>query len=82
MLISSAHNVADDNSLDSYSATLKKLIGPLQSECNVASEWFIENKIFVSPDKREAILFDKGKSNSTNTKSMVSSEKIQVVFFS
>ena len=42
MFIASAHNFADDNILDSYSATLKKLIGPLQSECNVAIEWFIE----------------------------------------
>lgn len=56
MFIASAHNFADDNSLDSYSATLKKLIGPLQSECNVAIEFFIENKMFVDHDLFQAIL--------------------------
>ena len=47
MFISSAHNFADDNSLSSYAATLENLIGPLQSECKVAIEWFIGNKIYV-----------------------------------
>ena len=37
----------------------------LQSECNVAIEWCIENKMFMNPDKFQAILLDKQKSDYT-----------------
>ena len=67
ILIASAHNFADGNRFSSSAGTVEDLIEPLQSECNLAIKWFIENKMFVDPDKLQAILFDKQKSDYTVT---------------
>ena len=77
ILIASAHNFRS-----SFAETFEDLIELLQSECNLVSEWFIENKMFVTPDKFQAILLDKQKSDYTGTELIVCSEEIQVVFLS
>ena len=40
-------------------ATVEDQIQLLQAKCNVAIEWFIENKMPANPDKFEVILLDK-----------------------
>ena len=51
------------------------MIELLQSECNM----FIENEMFVNPDKFQAILLDKQKSYYNGNKLTARSEEIQVV---
>ena len=79
ILIASPHNFADDNRLIYFAVTVEDVIEPLQSECKVAMEWLIENKLFVNPNKFQAILLDKQKSDYTGTKITVGSEEIHVV---
>ena len=55
ILIASAHNFGDDNSLSTFAATVEDLIELLQSECNVAIEWFFEKKIFVKTDSIQSL---------------------------
>ena len=79
ILIVSAHNFADDNSLSSFAGTVEELIELLQTECNVVIELFIENKMLVNRDKFPAILLDKQISDYTGTKLTAGSEEIQIV---
>ena len=64
-LIASSDNFADYSSLSSFAATVEDLI-----------EMFIENKMFVNPDKFQAILLDKKKPDGTGTKLTVGSISI------
>ena len=45
------HNFADDNTLACFSKTIQELIGSSESECEVALNWFNENKMIVNPGK-------------------------------
>ena len=56
------HNFADDNSLSAWGEILSKLIGTLESV-----DWFTKNEMIINPDKFQAIILDKKKSNLTNT---------------
>ena len=60
------HNFADDNALSSWVGTVSKLIDTLESESNIAIDWFTKNEIIINPDKFRAIIIDKKKSNLTN----------------
>ena len=75
ILIASDHSFADNNSLSSFATTVEDL----QFECNVAIEWFIEKKKNVNPNKFQAILLDKEKSDYTGTKLSVVCDDFQVV---
>ena len=55
ILIASAHNFGDDNRLSTFAATVEDLIELLQSECNVAIEWFFEKKMFVKTDSIQSL---------------------------
>ena len=55
ILTASAHNFGDDNSLSTFAATVEDLIELLQSECNVAIEWFFEKKMFVKTDSIQSL---------------------------
>ena len=61
ILLATAHNFADDNTLACFSKTIQELIGSLESECEVALNWFNENKMIVNPGKFQAIIIDKRK---------------------
>ena len=58
--LATAHNFADENTA-CFSKTVQELIGSLESECEVALNWFNENKIIVNPGKFQAIIIDKRK---------------------
>ena len=57
------HNFSDDNSLCSFAKTFRELVTILQSECEIAINWLYNNKVIVNPDKFQAVLLGKGKSN-------------------
>ena len=40
----------------------------LESECKIAIKWFHENKMVVNPDKFQAIVLNKCRSNNTEAK--------------
>ena len=66
ILLATVHNFADDNTLACFSKTIQELIGSLESECEVALNWFNENKMIVNPRKFQAIIIDKRKQDHTN----------------
>ena len=55
--IASMHNFADGNTLSAWGETVSKLIETLESESNIAIDWFIKNKMII--DKIKAIILDK-----------------------
>ena len=79
ILTESVHNFADNNSLSNIAKTIDSLKQTLESECKVSIKWFHENKMNVNPDKFQAIVLDKCRSNNTEVKFIIGSEKIQAV---
>ena len=51
----------------------------LESEYNVVIKWLYENKMIVNPDKLQARVLDKRRSNDIEAKFTNGSEQIQVV---
>ena len=79
VLIASVHKFADDNSLSNTAKSIDSLKQALESECKVAIKWFHENKVIANPDKFQAIVLDKRRSNNTEVKFIIGSEQIQAV---
>ena len=73
----SVHNFVDDNTLASFTSTLKELLPILESECKAAINWFHNNKMIVNPDKFQVILLDRRGSDDTNIKVKIRKEKIK-----
>ena len=66
ILVASAHNFADDNTLSSFAKTIENLISILESESEIAINWFKDNHMILNPGKFQAIIIDKYKGNHTN----------------
>ena len=62
VLIASADNYANDNTLTSFAKALEDLIKKLEHECEVAVTWIRNNKMMVNPNRFQAILLNKSKS--------------------
>ena len=77
ILIASAHNYADDNTLTSFRKTLEDLIKKLEHECEVPLTWFRNNKMMVNPKKFQAILLNKSKSTHVKATMNIGDEKIE-----
>ena len=77
--IASIHNFSDDNTLPAWGETLSKLIGTLESESNIAIDWFKKNKMIINPDKFQANILDKKKSNFTNIPLTIDNQTIKSV---
>ena len=60
----SLQNFADENT--SFAETILDLIDILQSGSKIVIDWFKNNKMIINPDKFQAILLDKRKSDHTN----------------
>ena len=67
----SLHNFANDNTLSAFDETILELIDVLQSVKN--------NKMIVNPDKFQAILLDKRKSDHKNQRIVVENQNIKVL---
>ena len=75
----SMHNFADDNTLSAWGETVSKLIDTLESESYIAIDWFTKNEMIINPDKFQAIILDKKKSNLTNIPLTVDNQTIKSV---
>ena len=62
-LVALAHNFGDDNTLSSFAKIIENLISILESESEIAINWFKDNHMIVNPGKFKAIIFDKRKGN-------------------
>ena len=62
------HNYADDNTLSCFAETIPELVSYLESDSYVAISWFLSNKMIVNPDKFQALIIDKRKSDHSNIK--------------
>ena len=80
ILLATAHNFADDNTLAYFSTTIQELIASLESECEVALNWFNENKMIVNPGKFRGIIIDKRKQDHANKIFKIGSKEIKVAF--
>ena len=56
---SDLHNFADDNTISCTSNDLNDLVSKLQTERNIATEWFRNNSMIVNPEKFQAIIIDR-----------------------
>ena len=77
ILIASAHNYADENTLTNFGKTLEDLIKKLEHEYEVALTWFMNNKMIVNPNKFQAILLNKSKYTHVKATMNIGSEKIE-----
>ena len=77
--VASMHNFADDNTLSAWGETVSKLIETLESESNIAIDWFTKNEMIINPDKFQAIILDKKKSNLTNIPLTIDNQTIKSV---
>ena len=73
------HNFADDNTLSAWGETASKLIDTLESESNIAIDWFTKNEMIINPDKFQAIILDKKKYHLTNIPLTVDNQTIKSV---
>ena len=51
----------------------------LESESNIAIDWFTKNEMIINPDKFQAIILDKKKSNLTNIPLTIDNQAIMSV---
>ena len=79
ILVASAHNFADNNTLSSVAKTIENLISILESESEIAINWFKNNHMIVNPGKFQAIIFDKHKGNHTNRTTNINQKEIKAV---
>ena len=79
--VASMHNFADDNTLSAWGETVSKLIETLESESNIAIDWFTKNQMIINKfqDKFLAIILDKKKSNLTNIPLTIGNQTIKSV---
>ena len=61
----SVHNFADDNTLTTFAQNVGTLISVLESESNIAIDWFETNKMIVNSSKFQSIIIDKKKQDHT-----------------
>ena len=72
-------NFDDDNIISPLVETILELINILQSGSEIVINWFKSNKMIVNPDKFQAILLDKRKSDHTNQCTAADNQNIKVL---
>ena len=77
ILVASAHNFADDNTLSSFAKTIEILISILELGNEIAINWFKDNHMIVNQDKFQAIMIDKHKGNHTNQVVNIDQKKLK-----
>ena len=75
----SLHNFADDNTLSAWGETVSKLIDTLESESNIAINWFTKNQMIINPEKFRNIILDRKKSNLANIPLTIDNQTIKSV---
>ena len=59
-------NFEDDNTLSSFGKTIENLLSILESENDIAINWFKDNYMIVNPGTIQLVIFDKQKGNHSN----------------
>ena len=77
ILIASAHNYADDNTLTSFGKTYEDLVKKLEHECELTLTLFKNNKMMVNPKKFQAMLLNKSKSTHVKATINIGNGKIK-----
>ena len=57
-------NFADDNTFTTFSQNVRNLTSVLESESDIAIDWFKPNKMIVNPGKFQSIIIDNKKKRS------------------
>ena len=81
ILVTLAHNFADDNTLSIFAKTIENLNSILKSESEIPINWFKDNHMIVNPGKGkfQAIIFEKDKGNYTNQIINIDQKEIKAV---
>ena len=79
MALASLYNFADGNTLYAFATTVSRLIKILESESEFVIDWFKINKMVVNPDKFQAIILHRRKSDHTDEYITVDNQQIKVV---
>ena len=61
-----APNFEDDITLSSFGKTIENLLSILESENEIAINWFKDNYMIVNPGTIQLVIFDKQKGNHSN----------------
>ena len=79
VLVASAHNFVYDNTLSSFTKTIENLISILESENDIAINWFKDNPMIVNPGQIKTIIFNKREVNHTKQIINIHPEEIKAV---
>ena len=74
-----APNFEDDNTLSSFGKTIENLLSILESENEIAINWFKDNYIIVNPGTIQLVIFDKQKGNHSNQIINIDQKETKVV---
>ena len=74
-----APNFEDDNTLSSFSQTIENLLSILESENEIAINWFKDKHMIVNPGTIQLVIFDKQKGNHSNQIINIDQKETKVV---
>ena len=74
-----APNFEDDNTLSSFGKTIENLLSILESENEIAINWFKDNRMIVNPGTIQLVIFDKQKGNHSNQIINIDQKETKVV---
>ena len=74
-----APNFEDDNTLSSFGKTIENLLSILESENEIAINWFKDNYMIVNPGTIQLVIFDKIKGNHSNQIINIDQKETKVV---
>ena len=74
-----APNFEDDNTLSSFGKTVENLLSILESENEIAINWFKDNYMIVNPGTIQLVIFDKQKGNHSNQIINIDQKETKVV---
>ena len=79
VLVTLAPNFEDDNTLSSFGKTIENLLSILESENEIAINWFKDNRMIVNPGTIQLVIFDKQKGNHSNQILNIDQKETKVV---
>ena len=74
-----APNFEDDNTLSSFGKTIENLLSILESENEIAINWFKDNYVIVNPGTIQLVIFDEQKGNHSNQIINIDQKETKVV---
>ena len=74
-----APNFEGDNTLSSFGKTIENLLSILESENEIAINWFKDNYMLVNPGTIQLVIFDKQKGNHSNQILNIDQKETKVV---